>query len=420
MTFVGSAGLAQIENGIEQGEERQGERYVLVQICFRHFDIEKVGKTPVHLSLFGMGGAFSFGEVSRSDTLSKIWSFFTDELGIDTSRLWATCFSGGTLEGHLFPPDETTRETWVALGLNPTHVVEVGIETGFWKQGDGLSGKERYRKCGPTTELFYDRGTHLRCGPGCRPGCGCGRFIEISNILFIHFYIDEATKTVAPIVTPFDETVIGIERVATALCELETVFDLPAFERAIRFIRTAYDPREVMGTDNREESARVIADHARALLFLTADDAPAPGKGGRARIMRLLVRGIVTRLRILRIQNKAFFPDLIDLLLETYGDRYPHLVDGRDKVVTYFDEERETFRQTLSRGYQRLDEILAEDEQAAVSGAQALHLVKEKGLPYPLLKATLEHRSIPFQPQEYWRAHERWYQGILAQTQNAS
>lgn len=414
MTFVGSAGLTQIENGIEHSREHCGERYVLVQNCFRHFDIAKVGRSPMHLSLFGMGGAFSFGEVSRKDTLSKIWSFLVDVLDLDSQRLWVTYFAGGKLERHSFAEDEETRDTWRALGVESTHLVGLGIEGGFWKQGDGLSGKERYRKCGATTEVFFDRGPHLRCGTECGPGCKCGRFIEVSNILFIHSFIDGETNAMIPMVTPFDETVIGIERIAAAIFEHEGVFDLPYFRPVLNFIRDHYELDEVMGVDNCEESERVIADHARALLFLTADGAPAPGKGGRARIMRLLVRGIVTRMQILRIRDERFFPGLIDLMLKQYEDPYSHLKDGRDKVLLYFSEEKKRFHRTLSRGYRRLDQILEGDDSDSISALQALRLVKQRGFPYPLLKATLEQRSVAFEPQEYWQAHEHWYQSLLS------
>jgi alanyl-tRNA synthetase len=417
MTFVGSAGLAQVEHGIEHREEHSGERYVLVQNCFRHFDIEKVGKDPVHLSLFGMGGAFAFGRVSRRDTLGKIWTFLTDELGFDKQRLWATYFTGGELEGHDLTPDRETYTTWQALGLDTEHIVGVGLEEGYWKQGDGLEGNDRYRKCGPTTELFYDRGAYLCCGPRCRPGCQCGRFIEMSNILFIHDFMDEETNVLSPMVTPFDETVIGIERVAVALNESTGVFELPCFAPVLRFIRDHYKREDVLGDANPRESERVIADHARALLFLTADGAPAPGKGGRARIMRLLIRGFVTQMRILGVEDRFFFGSLIDRLVDIYRDQYPHLERWREATVGYFRQEKVKFQRTLSRGYKQLDRVLSRDDVSSVSGGQAIHLVKRKGFPYPLLKATLEERSVAFDPQEYHRAHDRWYQKILAQNQ---
>jgi hypothetical protein len=108
MTFVGSAGLTQIESAVERGEDRAGERYVLLQTCFRHFDIEKVGRSPIHLSLFDMAGAFSFGQISREDTLNEIWRFLTGELGLQGKQIWATHFGGGKIDGQDFEADSET------------------------------------------------------------------------------------------------------------------------------------------------------------------------------------------------------------------------------------------------------------------------------------------------------------------------
>lgn len=404
MTFVGSAGLTQIETGIERDTGRHGERYALVQPCFRHFDVDKVGQSPVHLSLFEMGGAFAFGRAPRAETLGRIWTFLTQVLGFAPERLWATWFSGGSVDGHGFPADEKTLKTWLALGIAPERLVAVGADTGFWKQGAGLDGVERFRKCGPTTEIFFDRDPGRSCGPGCRPGCACGRFVEISNILFIHFLMDQAAQSVAPLATPFDETVIGVERLAMVQQGKASVFDLEVFTPIIAFIRS--QQRSV----GAPESAALIADHLRALLFLTFDGAPSPGKGGRARIMRLLIRGILTHQQVLGITDPDFIPRLVDVGITHYRPLYLNLGQSRDRLLRYFERERPRFERTLAQGYREMEHYISGSGMPVMPGASALSLVKEHGMPLPLLEKALIERGMALDRADYRRAYALWRQ----------
>lgn len=404
MTFVGSAGLTQIETSIERDTGRRAERYVLVQPCFRHFDVDKVGQSLVHLSLFEMGGAFAFGGAPRAETLGRIWTFLTQVLGLTPERLWATWFSGGAAERHAFPADEETLRTWLALGIAPERLVAAGADTGFWKQGAGLDGVERFRKCGPTTEIFFDRAPERSCGPGCRPGCACGRFVEISNILFIHFLMDQEVQSVAPLATPFDETVIGVERLAMVQQGKASVFDLEVFTPIIAFIRS--QQRSVGAL----ESAALIADHLRALLFLTFDGAPSPGKGGRARIMRLLIRGILTHQQVLGITDPDFIPRLVDVGITHYRPLYLNLGQSRDRLLRYFERERPRFERTLAQGYREMEHYISRAATPVMQGAPALSLVKEHGMPLPLLEKALIERGMALDRVDYRQAYTLWQQ----------
>lgn len=406
MTFVGSAGLSQIETAIEKGEDHTGERYVLVQPCFRHFDIERVHHSPVHLSLFEMGGAFSFGEALREKALKEIWAFLINDLGLCKEQIWVTYFTGGNLEEHQFAADEAIHKTWRDIGVSPEHIVGVGIDRGFWKQGGGLSGKERFRKCGPTTEIFVDRGEQYRCSENCQPGCQCERFIEISNVLFIHSQIDQQTGTLKPLVTPFTESVIGVERVTMAARNEASVFEANVpLTALIEIIRKSHENREI-SQHTAETSERIIADHIKSLVFLVADGAPPPGKGGQKRIVRGLIRGILTHQKILGIGQSQFIENLLDTVLNLYQNRYPELRDGRATLLEYMEIEKRRFQKTLSRGYKFLDRMMS--AQRNLSGAQAVELVKLYGLPLPLLQWKLAQRGVNFDADEYHKAYMQW------------
>lgn len=409
MTYVMSAGLSQVESASAYSAIHAGERYVLMQICFRHFDLDKIGYSPFHLSLFHMGGAFHFGPTPRGITIGSIWRFLTETLAFDIDHLRVTCFTGGTLEGHELDADSETLRAWQTVGLPDAQIYDAGATANLWKQGGGITGEERYRKCGLTTEVFYDRGPAWACRPGCGPGCLCGRFIEIANVLFIRWAYDEITGNLSPLVTPFDETVIGVERITTALEGKSNVFELQDLKVLVDALRpycksTASNP----GTGVKSEW--IIADHIRALLFLVADGAPPPGKGGRAGIIRKMIRTILTHQRLLGIQQSFFLVSLLDATLGYYSQRFPQLVRGRDRLLEYLAAETTRFERALAAGYRYLDRLVACSNDQTLHGEDGVQLVKHRGVPLALLEAELVRRSLRLDYTEFQLAYDHWEQ----------
>lgn len=406
MTFVMSAGLGQIEELAEQGNQN-GSRYVLLQKCFRHFDLDRIGQTNVHLSLFEMPGAFSFGQDDRKETLERIWLFLTEELGFDRRWLWATYFAGGEILGHQLDADNETYQAWQRIGLPSSRIVALGVDDNFWKQGTGISGGQVLRKCGPTTEVFFDRGLEWSCGPDCRPGCGCGRFIEFVNSLFIFSRVDEKTQSLVTLDEPFTETVIGNERAAMLLQEKSSVFEIESIAPLVELVQSFYE-RKFSDAVDGVRSERVIVDYIRALLFLTADGAPPPGKGGRYRIMRMLIRRVLTHQKVLEITDPSFVPSLIDATIELYQSDYPEVKEGHTCLLTYLATEGARFERTLSTAHRQLDRLIQREGNGSISGEQALKLVKNHGFRLPLLEFTLAQKGIQFSRQEYEQALARW------------
>lgn len=414
MTFVMSAGLAQIEMAIDQQGRRTGDRYVLLQNCFRHFDIDRIGKSKLHLSLFEMPGAFAFGRNTREDTVQRMWHLLTAELKIDPNWLWVSYFAGGKMSGHEFDEDVETWRAWQKMGVPRERIVGLGVRDNFWKQGAGLGVEEPIRKCGPNTEVFFDRGPELRCGPKCKPGCGCERFVEFANSLFICWEIDEETRTLRPMADPFAETVIGTERVAMITEGKSSVFEIESIQPLIEHVRSFYDWPIGESVVNLVESERVLVDYVRALVFLTADHAPSPGKGGRKRIMRHLVRGVLTQQKVLQITDSARLPSLIDKVLSIYGNQHPRLTHAREPLLDYFSGERARFERTLGKGYRRLDHLLEQNSGCTLSGEQILDLVKNCGVPLSLVRVSLAERELEFKEREYRMAFEEWRRALAS------
>ena len=403
MSFVMSAGLVQVEQSLAHEQIRDSNKFVLVQDCFRHFDLEKVGTDDFHLSIFEMPGAFRFGSNSKAETVELMWELATSVLGINPDQIWASYFQGGALLANKLPEDTEVRAAWGKVGLPSERIVGLGVEDNYWLQGKGFNGGDIIRKAGPNTELFFDRGKHRACSSECKPGCKCGRFVEFSNSLFIRYEIDPDSGCFQYLDNPFSETVIGTERIAMLLQGCESVFDIKKYQPVLQCIDKFI---QIGSTDiyTLAESKHVIADHLRALYLLIADGAPPPGKNGRERIIKLLIRGVVTRQMLLGITDRDFFSVVLDCIASTmsnYRDEQVH-----KQAIAYFDIERERFVKTVERGLDYLYLLL--NENKLLSGKQIVYLQKKKGLP-PILAANfLDSKGVSFPQADYLTAMKAW------------
>ena len=411
MSFVMSAGLVQVETSLSRAEERSGDQFVLVQECFRYFDLDKVGTDGIHLSLFEMPGAFVFGPNGKAETVRRMWTLATSVLGIDASRIWASYFKGGQVLDEYLPADETTLQAWAEVGMSEDHIVGLGIGDNYWVQGDGIDGMEPSRKAGPNTELFYDRGIEKACGPDCRPGCRCGRFVEFSNSLFICRELDSQSGSLRPMAEPFAETVIGTERVAMVLQSAQSVFETDSYRPIIDsihgFVHTPGLP-ELLVTAGE----RVIADHLKALYFLVADGAPPPGKNGRERIIKLLIRGVITRQIILGIETSNFLSTVLDCISQRVHSTLRATPEDEKRLMSYFSAEAQRFSKTIGRGRRQLGQFLKENEGRTLSGPQIVCMEKKWGLPHLLTDAVLQQKGLTFAEAEYREALEVWKQRL--------
>lgn len=412
MSFVMSAGLAQVESSVEQYGSENSDHYALLQNCFRYFDLDTVGDSLIHLTLFQMAGAFTFKSVNKQTCTAQIWELLTKEYGFPPGTLWVTCFAGGEVAGHPFEPDMETYQAWRRVGLLPERIIGLGPEDNFWKQGTSVVGEREAPKCGPNTEVFFDRGETFACGPECAPGCRCGRFIEIQNTLLITEHLDEKTGIVRPLQEPFIESVIGAERIAMLSQGKESVFEIDSISPLIRHVRGAMQA-PLFPVVKQTKHERILVDHLRALLFLTADGAPPPGRGGRARLMRKLSRGMMTSQKLLKISEPTFVPSLVDLALGLYTDQQPQLSPARQTLLSYLADERALFERTLARAKRKLNHIL-KNKNGKISGEDMVNLEKRHGMPASLQGVILHRKQIPFSQQDYQNAYAAWYQRVTS------
>lgn len=309
-------------------------RAVTVQKCFRANDIENVGHTARHLTMFEMLGNFSFGEYFKAEAVAWAYELVTGGYGIDPGRLWVTVFES----------DEEAIEAWDTVGLPRSRVVprgkydEQGEPANFWST-------HAAGPAGPCSEIFVDRGA--RFGPEGGPNVDEERFMEIWNLVFIQDEVDDHDDVIAELPAKNIDTGSSLERVAMVLQDVDNAFETDLL-RPLLEIAESLSGR-THGADPRTDvSLKVLAEHGRATTFLIADGVQ-PSNEGRGYILRRMLRRVVSHARRLGIE-KDVMPPIVERTVELFGEAYPELVENRAYVDQVATSEEERFAATLRQG----------------------------------------------------------------------
>jgi alanyl-tRNA synthetase len=342
-------------------------RMASCQKCFRTTDIESVGDSS-HLTFFEMLGNFSIGDYFKEEAINWAWEFVTQWLGLPPEHLWVS----------IFLDDDESFHHWRKLGVPEEKVLRFGEEDNFWGPA-GDSGP-----CGPCSEIYYDFGEEVGCGKAsCAPGCDCGRFSEIWNLVFTQYNQDrEGQRTLLP--KPNIDTGMGLERTAAAVQGKASVYETdlftPLLERISELAGIKY------GSDNEADNAmRVVAEHGRGITFLIADGI-IPGNEGRGYVLRRLLRRAALFGRRLGV-DKPFLVETAKTTVSQMGHIYPEIGQREGFIIRLIELEDTRFRETLSTGLELLDGIM--DEVASkgrnkIAGKQAFNLYDTYGFPVEL------------------------------------
>lgn len=382
LLFTG-AGMVQFKD-IFWGKVRpRFPRVATCQKCFRTTDIERVGKTPYHHTFFEMLGNFSFGDYFKEGAIELAWRFLIKELSLPPERLWVS----------VYEEDDEAYAIWRDLiGVPEEKIVRLQKEQNWWGPV-GDSGP-----CGPDSEIYWDYGTPP-CGPGCRPGCDCGRFSEIWNLVFTE-YDAQPDGTLHELSQKNIDTGMGLERTAAVLQGVMSDFDTDLFRPIVEEIE-ALSPFPI--TDHG--SRNLIADHIRGLVFLIAEGV-LPGNEAQGYVLRRILR------RAVRAADRIELPPgILERLLEpvvaTLGQVYPEIVERRALVGRVLNREEETFRRTLRVGEERLRGVLQGLRPGEVlSGAMAFELYDTYGFPPELTEEIAGELGVAIDRAGFDRALE--------------
>ncbi len=372
-----TAGMVQFIPYFRGDRKPEHTRLASVQRCLRTTDIDKIGHTARHLTFFEMLGNFSVGDYYKAEVIPWAWEFVTKELGIDPESLWVS----------IFLDDDEAFDIWRTKAGVPEHrIVRLGEEENFWSMGP--TGP-----CGPCSEIHFDFGPELACGPDCGVGCDCDRFLEIWNLVFMQYNRDEDGE-LQPLPKKNIDTGMGLERVASVLQNVTTNFETDVLKTLIDQVA------EISGvaykSDARTDiSLKIVADHTRAITFMI-NDGILPGNEGRGYVLRRLLRRAVRHGRILGL-DRAFLPELVETVVKLMGTAYADVGKNEHFIKEIVKDEEDRFRNTLKAGLVVLDGFLEEATiagAAAVDAATAFKLYDTYGFPLELTVEIAEERGL--------------------------
>ena len=359
----------------------EGKRLTDYQKCLRTNDIDEVGDNR-HLTYFEMLGNWSLGDYFKEEAIAMSFVFLTKELGIPVEKLSVTCFAGD----EDCPRDTVTAECWKKAGIPEDRIYYFGNE-----DNPGRAGEPG--PCGPDTEMFYDTGKP-KCSKDCNPSCGCGKYVEIWNNVFMEYFKTKDGKYTKLKQRNVD-TGLGLERMTMLLEGKETPFDTELFKPVM-------DKLQELAVIDDIASRRIVAEHLRASMMIILDGG-LPSNVDRGYILRRLIRRMVRHLRKLQIDlNKL--PELIELNIDTLKEMYPELLENKEKIKSVIIEEKDKFEKTLERGEREFNKIvnkLKNESKDTISGQDLFTLYETYGFPPEVTADLAKEQNLNIDSSEF-------------------
>jgi len=348
-----------------------------IQKCIRTPDIDEVGITTRHNTFFQMAGNFSFGDYFKCEAIELAWTLLTSKVddggyGLDPERLWATVY---------FDDDEAVQLWREIADLPVERIQRRGMADNYWSMG--IPGP-----CGPSSEIYYDRGPEFGIDGG--PEANEDRYIEIWNLVFMQNERGEGTskddfEILGPLPRKNIDTGMGVERVAFLLQGVANVYETdllrPAIDVVARRAPRGYD----VGNHADDVRYRIIADHSRTAAILIGDGV-SPGNDGRGYVLRRLLRRVIRSAKLLDI-DAPIVGELMATVRDAMGPSYPELVADFDRINRIAVAEETAFNRTLQSGSRLFEEVAGATKSSGatvLSGSDAFTLHDTYGFPIEL------------------------------------
>lgn len=391
-----NSGVATMKKYFDGKVVPDNPRMTSSQKSIRTNDIENVGKTARHHTMFEMLGNFSVGDYFKNEVIPWAWELLTSDewFGFDPGRLYIT----------YYPKDHDAYNRWREVGVAEDHLI--ADEDNFWDIGQGPSG--------PDTEIFYDRGQEFNNladdDPENYPGGENERYLEIWNIVFSQFN-HTPEDTYEPLPHKNIDTGMGLERVVSIFENAPTNFETDLFMPLIK------QAEEFSGTkkygQNKEDDIqfKIIADHIRTITFAIGDGA-LPSNVGRGYVIRRLLRRAVVAGKKLGI-DEPFLAKMVPTVGKIMEDYYPDVLKNADYIASVIESEEDRFSATLNGGLNLLNNVIAEAKESKtneIDGRTAFKLYDTYGFPIELTKEYAEDEGLT--------VDEKGFQAAMTEQQN--
>ncbi len=356
-----SAGMNQFKDHF-LGKIKDISRATSSQKCFRTGDLEQVGLTPCHHTFFEMLGNFSFGDYFKKEAIAWAWEFVTKVLEIDPKDLWVS----------VYQDDDEALGIWKNdIGLSPEKIKKFGAKDNFWPSNaiqDGPNGP-----CGPCSEIYYQKPD--------------GESVEVWNLVFTQFDRRDGGK-LEPLPSKNIDTGMGLERMVSVLQGAPSNFEIDIFVPIVEAVKKCVASRET-------RVIRMIADHARAVVFCIGDGV-LPSNDGRGYVVRKLIRRCL--FNATADKPSPFLYKIVATVIEVMKKAYPELVERRDNIAQIIKAEEEKYiRNILEGGSEKLQAViegLKKDKTAVLPAEVGLDLYVTYGIQPDFTKEMCEKSGI--------------------------
>lgn len=365
-----------------------GTRLCDYQKCVRTTDLEEIGDTTHH-TFFEMLGNWSLGDYFKEDSISWSFEFLTTVLKIPVERLAVTVFAGNSE----IEEDIVSYQKWRSLGIPEGRIAKTEQDN-FWIAGE--TGP-----CGTDTEIFYWRSED--------PiptifDTEDERWVEIWNNVFMQYY-KNSDGSITELPTKNVDTGMGVERVTAILEGVNDNYMSSIWKDVIGALE------EISGLSygDNKKSMRIIADHLRTAVFISADPAGIkPSNTDQGYILRRLIRRAIRHAKALNIDiNSNWEQEIATIILDKYSEYYKELVDNRSVVLEVLTNEKTKFSRTLEKGLKEFEKIV--QNNSTISGEVAFHLYDTYGFPIELTVELAGEKNITVDEdgfKERFKAHQ--------------
>ena len=368
-----------------------GTRLVDYQKCVRTNDLDSVGDTTHH-TFFEMLGNWSLGDYFKEESIRWSFEFLTEHLNIPVERLAVTVYEGDAS----IPRDEVSANVWRSLGIKDERIAFLGAEDNFWIAGE--TGP-----CGGDTEIFYWRSNDevpAEFDPS------DSRWVEIWNNVFMQ-YEKHADGSVIELPKKNVDTGMGVERTTAILEGKLDNYTSSIWSPVINLIETISG----LPYEGNEKSMRIIADHLRTAVIVSADPAGIkPSNTDQGYILRRLIRRAIRHAKTLNIDiNSDWEQQIATLLIDMYSKYYVELVQNREIVLEVLKNEKVKFNRTLEKGLREFEKIIPTVTDGILNKDLAFKLYDTYGFPIELTEELANERGIKVDTEgfkEKFKAHQ--------------
>ena len=388
-----------------------GTRLVDYQKCIRTNDLESIGDTTHH-TFFEMLGNWSLGDYFKKESISWSFEFLTKVLNMPVERLAVTVFAGN----DKIEEDKTTIEIWKSLGIKESRIAKTKDDN-FWIAGE--TGP-----CGPDSEIFYFRSDD-EIPEVFDPEDS--RWVEIWNNVFMQ-YNKDSSGNVTELPKKNVDTGMGVERVTAVLEGVNDNYLTSIWKDVISKIEELYH-KNYNDSEEIKKSMRIIADHIRTAVFISADPAGIkPSNTDQGYILRRLIRRAIRHAKKLNIDENSNWEQQIALIiLDKYAKYYHELVDNKEVVLEVLTNEKNKFNRTLEKGLKEFERITKNITDGKLNKDLAFKLYDTYGFPIELTVELASELGIEVDVEgfkEKFKAHqelsragaEQKFKGGLAST----